>query len=72
MRLRKIKINLYLSIGTTQDLQDRGKLMIKVRCEKCGRLLCEIDSKVKIKCRKCGYMNYIVVNIADQASQSKI
>ncbi|SKC82999.1 Com family DNA-binding transcriptional regulator [Maledivibacter halophilus] len=45
--------------------------MTKVRCEKCGRLLCEVDSKVRIKCRKCGHINYIEVKEADQASQSK-
>ena len=39
-----------------------------VRCNKCQRVLCEIDSKVKIKCRKCGHINYIIVK-ADQASQ---
>ncbi|MBB6214765.1 ribosomal protein S27E [Anaerosolibacter carboniphilus] len=28
--------------------------MTEVKCEKCGRTLCELEGKFKIKCRKCG------------------
>ncbi|MBB6218012.1 phage FluMu protein Com [Anaerosolibacter carboniphilus] len=43
--------------------------MTEVKCEKCGRTLCELEGKVRIKCRKCGHMNYIVADTADQAPQ---
>ncbi|MFW9879635.1 MAG: Com family DNA-binding transcriptional regulator [Candidatus Thorarchaeota archaeon] len=44
--------------------------MKEIYCKKCGRKLAELEGKLKIKCRKCGYINYIVVKVADQASQS--